>query len=472
MKVLKYYSYIVLTLLLCALLAACNDSTNTPDITSTSTSTLAPASVSVTTTLPPVTDSSGDVDPVRSLPVAPTVALDASGVQSRVTPTPSPLYGSLVTPPRGLTPAQVTPNDSNPVLDKGSFVATTRNGLFLLSADGQNGRTLAAGSSFSEPKVSPDGTRIVVFRSDPISLQRRLIIMGSGGQSKNITEAGGPILNADWSPDGKTLALTRVTDTNNDGTADENDAPNIWLYEVAADRQRQLTEGGNPAWSSDGVRLIYVIPGPYADDIDPATRKPRRAPNSLAVYNLQSNAKRVLLDTKKLDLTLPNSLEEKLRGQVATVRNFREVAWNPDNKRLTVSADAVTKSGTFVGLVLTVTLEDTTPKVVAAGGDTAGRVEWAADGKHLAFEVAPRYPVRATSAFQVAISELSDDGSPQPTRVYLGNPATRSETRRPLWLTPSQLAYVETDAGILTVYNTDGSGEKRLVSGVTGFDVV
>jgi|GEM_PF-2713913 len=470
MKVLKYYSYIVLTLLLCIILAACNDSTNTPDISPTST--LAPASVSVTTTTPPVTDTSGDVDPVRSLPVAPTVALDASGVQSRLTPTPSPLYGSLVTPPRGLTPAQVTPSDSNPALDKGSFVTTTRNGLFLLSADGQNDRTLAVGGSFTDPKVSPDGTRIAVFRSDPISLQRRLIIIGSGGQAKNITGAGGPILNADWSPDGKTLALTRVTDTNSDGTADENDVPNIWLYEVAADRQRQLTEGGNPAWSSDGVRLIYVIPGSYADDIDPATRKPRHTPNSLAVYNLQSNAKRVLLDTKKLDLTLPNSLEEKLRGQVATVRNFREVAWNPDNKRLTVSADAVTKSGSFVGLVLTVTLEDTSPKVVAAGGDAAGRVEWPADGKHLAFEVAPRYPVRSTSAFQVAIGELADDGTPLPTRVYLGNPATRSETRRPLWLTSSQLAYVETDAGILTVYNTDGSSEKRLVSGVTGFDVV
>jgi hypothetical protein len=179
-----------------------------------------------------------------------------------------------------------------------------------------------------------------------------------------------------------------------------------------------------------------------------------------------------LLDTKKLDLALPNSLEEKLRGQVATVRNFREVAWHPDNKRLTVSADAVTKSGTFVGLVFTLTLEDTTPRIAAAGGDSAGRVAWAVDGKHLAFEVAPRYPVQPTSAFQTAVAELADNSTTQPTRIYLGNPATRSETRRPQWLNSSQLAYLEADTGILTVYNTDGSGEKRLVSGITGFDVV
>ncbi len=470
MRLIKLISTFVLALLLCALVAACDDSSNTPEITPTPTAPV--TSLSVTTTAPPVTDSSSDVDPVRSLPVAPTVALDTSGVQSRVTPTPSPLYGSLVTPPRGLTPTQVTSSESNLALAKGSFVVTTRNGLYLVSADGRDDRTLAAGSSFSDPKVSPDGMRVAVFRNDQISLQRRMIILGSGGQAKNITEAGGPILNADWSPDSKTLALTRVTDTNNDGAANENDVPNIWLYDIASDRQRELTEGGNPAWSSDGVRLIYVIPGPYADDIDPATRKPRRTPNSLAVYNLQSNVKRGLLDTKKLDLTLPNSLEEKLRGQAVTVRNFREVAWHPDNKRLTVSADAVTKGGTFIGLVLTVTLEDTTPRLAAAGGDSAGRVAWAADGKHLAFEVAPRYPVRPTSAFQTAVAELADNTTPQPTRIYLGNPATRSETRRPQWLNSSQLAYLEADTGILTVYNTDGSGEKRLVSGITGFDVV
>jgi Tol biopolymer transport system component len=447
--------------LLAILLSSCGENSSTGVPSSTPTAPLP------TNSAPAVTNGVITPDPEAiSLPPAQTLALLTPVPLG--TPTPTPIFGVLPTPPRGISPASVASPDSSGRFPPNTFVVSTRTGLFLLPYEGNGEQVLSAGAGFSDPEVSPDGSRVAAFRTDPVNLQKQLYLISPTGTLKAVTESGGVILSAHWSPDSKTLALTRVTDDNNDGVANENDSPYIWLYEVATDKQRKLTEGRNPVWSPDGVRLVYVVPGPYNDEIDPSTRKPRLSPNTLTVYNLQSNQKRALLDTRKLEVLLPSEMEEGLKGQTVTVRYFKETSWNPDGKRIVASADAVTRTGVFTGLVLSVTLEDVNPKIVSAGGDAAGWLVWSADGRRLAFEVAPQYPVKPSSAYRIALAEGVDSTAKSPQH-YLGSVLMRSESRNPRWINRGlQLAFVEGDNGILAVY-TETAQVRRLVSGCTGF---
>ena len=451
---------LLLGLLLNIALAACSD-TVLPSPT--------PVATAVTTLISEGTVTA-EIDPVRPYQAEQqTVAPDTSGAFVRNQPSATPVFAPSQTPLRGLTPISITPAAQSQPLPKGGFVVATNGGLFWLSSDGKDESNILSGYSFSEPKVAFDGSKVALFRTDPISLHKQFFLASAGGTLKPITEAGGTILNAAWSPDSKTLALTRITDDNGDGIANEYDTPSIWLYDVATDKQRKLTDGRNPAWSQDGQRLLFVMPGQYNDDIDPTTHKPRCSPNSLALYNLQNNTRRVLLDTvKKLEITLPSAMEDGLKGQTVTVRYFKEVTWNPDGKRLTVSADALTKSGGSVGLILTVTADDLTPKLVTAGGDAALGVVWSDDGKRLAYEIEPQFPVKPSSAYRLALVDTLSP--PQAPRLYIGMASNRTETRQPRWINHGQqLAFQEIESGALVVMDESGN-TTRLVGGCNGFD--
>ncbi|NWJ44751.1 MAG: PD40 domain-containing protein [Chloroflexi bacterium] len=454
---------LLLCLLLNIALSACSD-TESPSPTPVALSTTATTFISQGTVTP-------EIDPVSTYQAEQqTLALDTPGVINNIhTPTATPVFAPSQTPLRGLTPAPITPVEQSQPLPKGGFVVATNVGLFWLSADGKDERNILSGYSFSEPKVAPDGSKVALFRTDPISLRKQFILVSAGGVLKPVTEAGGTILSATWSPDSKTLALTRVTDDNGDGIANEYDTPSIWLYDVATDKQRKLTDGHNPAWSQDGQRLLFVMPGQYNDDIDPSTHKPRRSPNSLVLYTIQNNTRRVLLDTvKKPEITLPSDMEDGLKGQIVTLRYFKEVAWHPDGKRLTVSADALTKSGGSVGLVLTVTTEDLNPKLVTAGGDAAVGVAWSDDGKRLAYEIELQFPVKPSSAFRLALVDTVSP--PQRPRLYIGMASNRTETRQPRWINHGQqLAFQEIESGALVVLDESGN-ISRLVGGCNGFD--
>ncbi|NWJ95150.1 MAG: PD40 domain-containing protein [Chloroflexi bacterium] len=411
-----------------------------------------------------------------------------------VTPTPSPNYGALPTPPRTLVPPSVaisttvlstaTPSTVSassavthtalPMLPKNNFVVGTATGLYILSANGQEDRPLATGMAFSNPKISPDGTRLAVFRTDQVSLKQQLYLLDFSGNSKPVGNDGGSILAFSWSPDGKTLALTRTVDSNGDGLADENDKPSIWLYDVASGKQQQVADGRNAVWSPDGVRLAFVIPGspPTFTDLDPTTRQLRLSPNALGVYNVQNNGKRTLISAKGLELTLGKAAEDPAAkdGKVA-VRYFKEVTWHPDSKHITASADVTGTNDLRLGVVVTLTLDDATPRPLTSGGDAAGRLAWSQDGTRLVFETEPQYPLKAKSGAALALLDKASLTTPGPTRLLIGDPATRDYTYSPLWINKSfQLAFLRGDNAILTVVDADGKNEHVLISGCNGFD--
>lgn len=465
---------------LALLAAACGESAVTPTLEPTATPEISPTGPATPTvpeaTLAPTPTGvpTTEIDPVRSLPPAITVPIVTSPPELPSTTITPGLYGPLPTPPRTLDPkAAGLGNEAQKPLSKGNFIVGTSAGLYLLNLAGDAEKLIAGNAGFSNPKVAPDGLHIVALRTDWLTKQTQMALVDPTGVIKPLApDGGGLFLTAAWSPDSKTLALTRVTDTNADGLADANDATSLVLYDVASGKQQNIGEGGFAAWSPDGVRLALILSGPPGTDLDPTTHQLQRSPNAIGVYNFTSKARRTLLESKGLEVTLDSAGFTPIPPDLKLgVRYFKAVTWHPDSQHITASADITGPTGLRAGVIVTLTLDNTTPKVVTAAGDAAGKVIWAGDGKHLAFEILPQFPVGPKSANQVALLESASPQNTGPTKILLGNPATRSETRDPQWVANSQnLAFLESDNSVLTLAGSDGQNLRRLVSGCNGFD--
>ena len=430
------------------------------------------------TALPPpttvgLTPTPADVDPVSTLPPVPTVPIASPPPTLAGSPSAAGFYGPLPTPPRTLDPKAEAWATGPKTFPKVQFVVGTSNGLYLLDKTGQAEKLIAGGAAYLDPHVAPDGSFVAVYRTDRTSKQRQLVLVDPTGAVKLVTlDNGGMILAAAWSPDSHTLALTRATDTNNDGITDSYDATTVVLYDPATGKGQPIGDGGYAAWSPDGVRIAYLLPAPNADTLDPSTRQLGRGPNGLAVYNLTNKGKRDLVQAKGLQVTLGGAAVAPLRpDQKFDLRYFKAVAWHSDSVHITASADLTGPNGARTGVIVTMTLENATPKVITAGGDAANRLGWSADGKHLAFETQPQYPVGPKSAAGIALVEVGNLDTPTPVKTSLGNPATRSEVRDPLWIDGGQsLAYLEGDRSILSVADLNGQTPRHLISDCTGFD--
>ena len=104
------------------------------------------------------------------------------------------------------------------------------------------------------PAFAPDGNR-VAFASTRSGPPQIYVMDGDGTDQTLLVPFDYGVTGAstapDWSPDGATVACQR----------DVSRAPQIFLYEVARRRVRQLTSAGrneDPTWAPDGRHVAFI----------------------------------------------------------------------------------------------------------------------------------------------------------------------------------------------------------------------
>jgi Tol biopolymer transport system component len=129
-------------------------------------------------------------------------------------------------------------------------------GIYIMNADGSGRRRLT--SEFdATPAWSPDGSRLVVARSQVEGGPRLVIVSTADGSSaQQLTTGGDGIADWEpsWSPDGARIAFSRLGATYQSG-----------VYLIGADGSglgRLLgplqTSAGHPSWSPDGREVVYT----------------------------------------------------------------------------------------------------------------------------------------------------------------------------------------------------------------------
>jgi len=126
--------------------------------------------------------------------------------------------------------------------------------VLLRWADGEvrQRRVLISGARFFHPRLSPDGSQVLVAESRATG--GHLWLLTLDGRATDL----GPGYDGTWHPDGKRILLSRVSHDGHRVTAAD-----LWEMELASGRRAQLTRTADlaevePALSPDGRYLAFV----------------------------------------------------------------------------------------------------------------------------------------------------------------------------------------------------------------------
>jgi acylaminoacyl-peptidase len=110
----------------------------------------------------------------------------------------------------------------------------------------------------ADPRISPDGTRVVYVRTfmDVMTDRRRSnlwIVDADGGNHRPLTTGGGTDASPRWSPDGKRLVYTSAVDG----------STQLWMRWMDTGQTARLTQlrrsPGSIVWSPDGRRIAFTM---------------------------------------------------------------------------------------------------------------------------------------------------------------------------------------------------------------------
>ena len=186
--------------------------------------------------------------------------------------------------------------------DGRQLVFAMRGDIWTLPVEGGEAVALTAGPRYhSEPRFSPDGTRVALT----IDIDGNLdlgVVDAAGGEVERLTTHPGVDIEPAWSPDGASLYFA----TRRSGNLD------IYRYDFATGRETPVLESDRnefqPAVSPDGRNLAFVSPVPG-----------RIGSGGIWVLPLPSGTPRLVLDEETSYRTKPE--------------------WSPDGSTLTYSSD-------------------------------------------------------------------------------------------------------------------------------------
>ena len=153
--------------------------------------------------------------------------------------------------------------------------------VWLVDGDGTHNLQLTREGNDTQPRWSPDGKRIA-FLSDRGGSNQIYVIDVGGGEARSLTKEPSAVRAFAWSPDGTSIAFTRVDETTpeEEKRAKEKDDPHVLgertkhahLYVVEDGTVRRLTRGAFSvltfSWMPDGRSLVFDrAPGLTLDDL-------------------------------------------------------------------------------------------------------------------------------------------------------------------------------------------------------------
>lgn len=275
MRSTKLYFGVFLILILSLGLAACGgDATPTPSSAGVATATSAPASVATTAaattvaaTTPPTPVVLPTTTPLPTQTKAPaTTAAPATTVATSAGTVPQGVAGG--------TTANATPTlAATPVVASGSSrIAYVEGfGLYVVDVASKAKKQLLQagqpGNVTGTPVWSPDNKSIVVAvqpggRTGANAPTELYLVNADSGQSKKLLgeqPANTSDSEAVWSPDGTTIAFTRLFPTT--ATEPLQGRHELWLVDASGQNPRKIANGQQPAWAPDNKRIAFVTDG-------------------------------------------------------------------------------------------------------------------------------------------------------------------------------------------------------------------
>lgn len=230
----------------------------------------------------------------------------------------------------------------------------------------------------TDPQISPNAAQVVYQIARPrkngekpgAAIREIWMVPAAGGEPSRLTYNETGDRSPQFSPDGKTLAFLsqRGADT----------AAQIYLLPMAGGEAAPLTRAETAVtsfqWSPDGKRIAYIA-------ADARTKE--------ETENEKHGKDWVIADTnwkhnRLYVIEAATRESRRLSEKLLTVDSF---AWAPDSKRLVVAmADTPSVDDAFMKLrLMTVSLDDPEPKLVAKTEGKLTHPCWSPDGKWIAW---------------------------------------------------------------------------------------
>jgi dipeptidyl aminopeptidase/acylaminoacyl peptidase len=225
----------------------------------------------------------------------------------------------------------------------------------------------------SDVRISPNGQRICVVVSDPLTGTNRTrhiwLLDAVSHQLTKFTNSAKSEYSPRWSPDGKRLAFI----------SDREDSPQIYLISISGGEAVRLTQGKNAIrsfeWSPDGKQIAFIAPEPKTE----ADEKKEKD---------KDDARVVDRDDKHPRLWLIDVESKKVR-QLTTGRwQISEVQWAPQGDKLVVSATDKPESDENTNAILVVSSTDGALKELLRPRGPFGGIRVSPDGKSLIYSAA------------------------------------------------------------------------------------
>lgn len=154
-----------------------------------------------------------------------------------------------------MPPAEATFPGSN------GRIAWSRDGdIFTIRADGSGKRQLTDNARYESAQWSPDGRTLAVVQWPAQTGRVRILLMSARGSNRSVlARARFTVQHLSWSPDGSRLAYCDLDISDTDAPAPYPSA--IKVVDVAAGTQSRLTDFADkacqPSWSPDGSRIAF-----------------------------------------------------------------------------------------------------------------------------------------------------------------------------------------------------------------------